>query len=97
MIVKDDDKTGVEWASGTEVPCPTFAGGDGALGEDVFVDAAVQDAVLAFFEEARCQGADLSEKAREGHVWKPQVEGPQVAFAGTMVDSRLLKAAGLME
>ncbi|KAH7563069.1 hypothetical protein BM1_00116 [Bipolaris maydis] len=93
----DDDKAGVEWASGTEVPCPTFAGGDGALGEDVFVDAAVQDAVLAFFQEARCQGAVLGEKAREGHVWKPQVEGPQVAFAGTMVDSGLLKAAGLMD
>ena len=93
----DDNKTHVEWASGTEVPCPTFAGGDGALGEDVFIDAAVQDAVLAFFEEARNRGAVLGEKMSEGRGWKPQVEGPQVAFAGTMVDSELLKAAGLME
>ncbi|KAG9187889.1 hypothetical protein G6011_05760 [Alternaria panax] len=29
--------------------------------------------------------------------WKMQVEGPKVPFAGTMVDSGLLKAAGLME
>ncbi|EUC41268.1 hypothetical protein COCMIDRAFT_106590 [Bipolaris oryzae ATCC 44560] len=93
----DDGKTDVKWCSGTQVPCPTFAGGNGALGEDVFVDAGVQDAVLAFFEEARNEGALLGEKTSKGHGWKPQVEGPQVAFAGTMVDSELLKAAGLME
>ncbi|CAG5177687.1 uncharacterized protein ALTATR162_LOCUS8337 [Alternaria atra] len=29
--------------------------------------------------------------------WKMQVQGPKVPFAGTMVDSELLKAAGLME
>ncbi|KAF1947155.1 hypothetical protein EJ02DRAFT_136032 [Clathrospora elynae] len=29
--------------------------------------------------------------------WKPQTEGPKVPFAGTMVDSELLKAAGLVE
>ncbi|KAJ4373804.1 hypothetical protein N0V83_002543 [Neocucurbitaria cava] len=29
--------------------------------------------------------------------WKPQKEGPKVAFAGTMVDSELLKAAGMFE
>lgn len=98
VVANDDgDKIEVEWASVTEVPCPTFAGGNGALGEDVFVDAAVQDAVLAFFEEKRHEGAVIGEKLSEGHGWKPQVEGPQVAFAGTMVDSELLKAAGLME
>ncbi|XP_014552667.1 hypothetical protein COCVIDRAFT_109654 [Bipolaris victoriae FI3] len=95
--VGENDEIEVGRASGTQVPCPTFAGGDGALGEDVFIDAAVQDAVLAFFEEARNRGAVLGEKMSEGRGWKPQVEGPQVAFAGTMVDSELLKAAGLME
>jgi hypothetical protein len=29
--------------------------------------------------------------------WKPQKEGPKVRFAGTEVDSELLKAAGLMD
>jgi hypothetical protein len=29
--------------------------------------------------------------------WKPQKEGPKVKFAGTEVDSELLKAAGLMD
>jgi hypothetical protein len=35
--------------------------------------------------------------AEKRENWKPQVEGPKVPFAGTMVDSELLKAAGLME
>lgn len=38
-------------------------------------------------------GVSDSEDARED--WSPKVEGPQVPFAGTMVDSELLRAAGL--
>jgi len=38
--------------------------------------------------------ADEAVTRREN--WKPQVEGPKVPFAGTMVDSELLKVTGLM-
>ncbi|KAL1797042.1 hypothetical protein ACET3X_005582 [Alternaria dauci] len=36
-------------------------------------------------------------KEKKSGNWKMQVEGPKVRFAGTMVDSELLKAAGLGE
>lgn len=42
-------------------------------------------------------GLAAGEVVEKREDWKPQVEGPQVPFAGTMVDSELLKAAGLME
>jgi hypothetical protein len=41
-------------------------------------------------------GREEKDKKKGGH-WKMQVEGPKVPFAGTMVDSELLKAAGLVE
>ncbi|KNG45850.1 ribosomal protein s14 protein [Stemphylium lycopersici] len=41
-------------------------------------------------------GLGAGEAAEKRQSWEPQVEGPQVPFAGTMVDSELLKAAGLM-
>ncbi|KAI8937476.1 hypothetical protein NX059_005194 [Plenodomus lindquistii] len=59
--------------------------------------------------EKRAQIEDLEKKAlakgglRAGEAtekrenWKPQAEGPKVPFAGSMVDSELLKAAGLFE
>lgn len=37
------------------------------------------------------------EAADQRENWKPQTEGPKVPFAGSMVDSELLKAAGLFE
>lgn len=40
-------------------------------------------------------GAGEAEDIRED--WSPKVDGPRVPFAGTMVDSELLKAAGLSE
>ncbi|KAH8623738.1 hypothetical protein IG631_21443 [Alternaria alternata] len=43
-------------------------------------------------------GGERQEKdKKKGGNWKMQVEGPKVPFAGTMVDSELLKAAGLVE
>jgi hypothetical protein len=43
-------------------------------------------------------GEEREEKdKKKGGNWKMQVEGPKVPFAGTMVDSELLKAAGLVE
>jgi hypothetical protein len=42
----------------------------------------------------RLIAGEVVEKRKD---WTPQVEGPKVPFAGTMVDSELLKAAGLME
>ncbi|KAI4956675.1 hypothetical protein J4E91_000888 [Alternaria rosae] len=42
-------------------------------------------------------GLAAGEMVEKREDWKPQVEGPKVPFAGTMVDSELLKAAGLME
>ncbi|CAN9265758.1 unnamed protein product [Alternaria alternata] len=43
-------------------------------------------------------GGEREEKdQKKGGNWKMQVEGPKVPFAGTMVDSELLKAAGLVE
>jgi hypothetical protein len=188
-----------EWASGTAVPCPTFAGGDNSVGECIFTNPSVQNAILAFFEDVAqdpehyrnpdfkiyteapqptpenplALSADENETftplapemnptqaeldaAREKLVdlgialsacpadnaslapgrenvarkikivqakieklekealgkgglkageaqdkrdenWKPQVEGSKVKFAGTMVDSELLKAAGLVD
>ncbi|KAJ8109211.1 hypothetical protein OPT61_g7628 [Boeremia exigua] len=190
-----------EWGSGS-VPCPTFAGGNEPTGECIFTEAAVQRAILSFFEdvaqdpenyrnpafttladvpqptvdapftldanatmpatadiqtashmmtpqqlelkEARTKLADMrvalsacpedvdalakgraklvgkitkqeaavqdlqtkalgsgslgageAEDARQD--WSPKVDGPRVPFAGTMVDSELLKAAGLGE
>lgn len=38
-----------------------------------------------------------NEAATQRENWRPETEGPQVAFAGTMVDSELLRAAGLPE
>jgi hypothetical protein len=40
-------------------------------------------------------GAGEAEEIREN--WEPQYDGPKVPFAGTMVDSELLKGAGLFE
>jgi hypothetical protein len=43
-------------------------------------------------------GEEREEKdKKKGGNWKMQVEGPKVPFAGTMVDSELLMAAGLVE
>lgn len=43
-------------------------------------------------------GEEREEKdKKKGGNWKMQVEGPKMPFAGTMVDSELLKAAGLVE
>ncbi|RYN62424.1 hypothetical protein AA0118_g5530 [Alternaria tenuissima] len=43
-------------------------------------------------------GEEREEKdKKKGGNWKMQVEGPKVPFAGTMVDSELLKAVGLVE
>jgi hypothetical protein len=43
-------------------------------------------------------GEEREEKdKKKGGNWKMQVEGPKVPFAGAMVDSELLKAAGLVE
>ena len=188
-----------DWASGLAVPCPTFAGGDNPVGECIFTNSTVQNAILSFFEEvaqdpanycnppslkpfreapqptpdnplaldpfddgfnftstsslmnpeqselndaremltelrtelAACPtdvpelekgrhkletkvsnmelhvenlekkalshgglAAGEAEKKREN--WKPKVEGPKVPFAGTMVDSELLRVTGLM-
>lgn len=40
-------------------------------------------------------GADEAEDTRKD--WKPKIEGVKVPFAGTMADSELLKAAGLVD
>ncbi|KAF3040364.1 hypothetical protein E8E12_009494 [Didymella heteroderae] len=40
-------------------------------------------------------GAGEAENERKN--WSPKVEGPKVPFAGTMADSELLKAAGLVD
>ncbi|KAF1838529.1 hypothetical protein BDW02DRAFT_623974 [Decorospora gaudefroyi] len=42
-------------------------------------------------------GLKAGEAVEKRENWKPQTEGPKVPFAGTMVDSELLKAAGLVE
>ncbi|KAF2034510.1 hypothetical protein EK21DRAFT_85527 [Setomelanomma holmii] len=42
-------------------------------------------------------GLKAGEASEQRENWKPQKEGPKVEFAGTMVDSELLKAAGLEE
>ena len=42
-------------------------------------------------------GLKAGEAMEKRENWKPQKEGPKVAFAGTMVDSELLKAAGLFD
>ncbi|KAF2856463.1 hypothetical protein T440DRAFT_411346 [Plenodomus tracheiphilus IPT5] len=42
-------------------------------------------------------GLRAGEAAAKRENWKPQAEGPKVPFAGSMVDSELLKAAGLFE
>lgn len=39
----------------------------------------------------------VGEADEERQEWSPKVDGPRVPFAGTMVDSELLKAAGLGE
>jgi hypothetical protein len=40
-----------ECASGTAPPCPTFAGGDNSVGECIFTNPSVQNAILSFFED----------------------------------------------
>ncbi|CAO2657748.1 Nn.00g038740.m01.CDS01 [Neocucurbitaria sp. VM-36] len=42
-------------------------------------------------------GLKAGEALDQRENWKPQKEGPKVAFAGTMVDSELLKAAGMFD
>ncbi|CBX94918.1 hypothetical protein IAQ61_008360 [Plenodomus lingam] len=42
-------------------------------------------------------GLKAGEAVEKRENWKPQAEGPKVPFAGSMVDSELLKAAGLFE
>ncbi|KAF1841362.1 uncharacterized protein K460DRAFT_318208 [Cucurbitaria berberidis CBS 394.84] len=42
-------------------------------------------------------GLKAGEAMEKRENWKPQKEGPKVAFAGTMVDSELLKAAGMFD
>lgn len=42
-------------------------------------------------------GLRAGEATEKRENWKPQAEGPKVPFAGSMVDSELLKAAGLFE
>lgn len=101
------NSTSTEWASGQDVVCPTFAGGDNPLAECVFTNPAVQHAVLAFFEDVTHGGGggggsngsvlSVEKNQTKDEDWEPQVEGPKVPFAGTMVESELLKAAGLVE
>ena len=194
-----DPDSPTDWASGQGVLCPTFAGGNNPVGECIFTNPAVQDAILSFFEEvaqdpenyhnplsfrpftetpqptpdnplvldpadaginftspsslmtpeqsalndardmltelhtelAACPtdvpelekgrrsletkvsdlelqvenlekealshgGLGAGEAVTKRENWKPQVEGPKVPFAGTMVDSELLKLTGLM-
>ncbi|KAI1604989.1 hypothetical protein PtrCC142_002837 [Pyrenophora tritici-repentis] len=47
-------------------------------------------------EALSCGGAVAGEAESKRESWKPRAEGPKVPFAGTMVDSELLKATGLM-
>ncbi|CAA9965230.1 hypothetical protein PTMSG1_08589 [Pyrenophora teres f. maculata] len=47
-------------------------------------------------EALSCGGAVAGEAETKRENWKPKVEGPKVPFAGTMVDSELLKTTGLM-
>jgi hypothetical protein len=42
-------------------------------------------------------GLKIEEAPEQRENWKPQEEGEKVEFAGTKVDSNLLKAAGLMD
>ena len=42
-------------------------------------------------------GLKAGEAMEKRENWKPQKEGPKVPFAGTMVDSELLKAAGMLD
>ncbi|KAF1913480.1 Arb2 domain-containing protein [Ampelomyces quisqualis] len=189
-----------DWSSGQAAICPTFAGGDDPAGECIFTNAAVQQAILSFFEEvaqdpenycnpnfqlyseaphpsldnplildpdnpniclvqpspvemtpAKAEldlaneklsqmgsalqacpqdvpelqpgrkklmeritnqetkverlrtkalaagGLTAGEAPQQRENWKPQKEGPKVQFAGTEVDSELLKAAGLTD
>ena len=46
-------------------------------------------------EDVGAVKAGEAEEIREN--WEPQYDGPKVPFAGTMVDSELLKGAGLFE
>lgn len=49
-------------------------------------------------KKALASGGLKAGEAQEKRVnWKPQKEGPKVQFAGTMVDSELLKAAGMFD
>ncbi|KAH6619954.1 Arb2 domain-containing protein [Boeremia exigua] len=57
-------------------------------------EAAIQDLQVKALGSGAL-GAGEAEDLRQ--EWKPQVDGPRVPFAGTMVDSELLKAAGLGE
>jgi hypothetical protein len=99
---------GQDYPSNEQVPCPTFAAGTDPLVESIFTNSAVQRAVLDFFEQVSCGGGSgEGQKAttmttvpvpgttpQPETTWKPQIQGPKVAFAGTMVDSDLLRAAG---
>ncbi len=86
-----------EWTISQAVLCPTFAGGMNTVGECVFTDRAVQQAILSFFDEVAQDPTHYRNPNFKLHdqAWKPQKEGKKVAFAGTVVDSELLKAAGL--
>ncbi|KAH8726838.1 Arb2 domain-containing protein [Phaeosphaeriaceae sp. PMI808] len=42
-------------------------------------------------------GLGAGEAPQQRENWRPQKRGPEVPFAGTMVDSELLRAAGLVE
>jgi len=42
-------------------------------------------------------GLRAGEAVTQRENWRPQIEGPKVPFAGSLVDSELLKAAGLYE
>lgn len=54
----------------------------------------VEDLEIQILSTGGLRAGEAMEK-REN--WKPQAEGPKVPFAGSMVDSELLKAAGLFE
>tara|TARA_R110002003_G_scaffold122_7_gene11056 strand:+ start:9409 stop:10386 length:978 start_codon:yes stop_codon:yes gene_type:complete len=58
---------------------------------------AVQEAKIEKLQKKALASGGLTagQAPQQRENWKPQKEGPKVTFAGTMVDSELLKAAGL--
>ncbi|KAJ4337538.1 hypothetical protein N0V95_008300 [Ascochyta clinopodiicola] len=55
-------------------------------------EAAVKELEIAALGSGSLRAGEAEDLRRE---WRPRVEGPRVPFAGTMVESGLLRAAGL--